>query len=659
MADQNRYNRAYDNDRVPEPEETAFTRIKKSFVILKEECAAFVGGIRRIVQARKPEPPREEAEPVEEVAEEPSLFPQIDEQSPFASAHEKEDATAFSRIRADAEDFSDTDPITGKTRRSIGVTPRFYAYLALWVASFIFTQALHAKASNLLFGFTTFFPLFLLLYALSARFSLNMYMVSDGQTVEKGEPYLYEMRLINQSFLPFPFVEAMMILPQSNSVRSSERAVYLSMAPFCSYTVKKEIRFRFRGTYRIGVNCFYAYDFLRLFYVRVDMRNSVTIPVLPRKLLLEEGLATAVSDSADRTRRSRITVDRVEVGDLREYRMGDSLKTIHWNLSTRSEELIVKDYETGSSPTTYVYCDLAGRFPENPPQPIEETRKEKKARLQGEKEEREAKARLERAKQRAEAKGALLTEEEIERLSQTASVRKAEQKEARDARRLRARLRRLDKLALRKPDRAAMLRDALMAKKAAKQKDDVEEAPQEKDELDVSLLRDEVFYEDMNEFCADGVIELTIATVMRELQNRNEVVLVWYDRRSESGICAYTFRSLSELELIYTFFATAPLAAADKLVVKLSALAGDRTDAKQIFVTSAIDKEAVAAFSETPISVAGSLASAEIILYSPDERFRYPKERRAYIEGCAATLSARGLRLSLKTLADVGKGGQV
>ena len=161
----------------------------------------------------------------------------------------------------------------------------------------------------------------------------------------------------------------------------------------------------------------------------------------------------------------------------------------------------------------------------------------------------------------------------------------------------------------------------------------------------------------MNEFCADGVIELTIATVMRELQNRNEVVLVWYDRRSESGICAYTFRSLSELELIYTFFATAPLAASDKLVVKLSALAGDRADAKQIFVTSAIDKETVAAFSETPISVAGSSASAEIILYSPDERFRYPRERRAYIEGCAEALSARGLRLSVKTLADVGKGG--
>jgi hypothetical protein len=485
-----------------------------------------------------------------------------------------------------------------------------------------------------------------------------MYMVSDGKTVEKGEPYIYEMRLINQSFLAFPFVEAMMILPQSNSVRSGERAVYLSMAPFCSYTVKKEIRFRFRGTYRIGVNCFYAYDFLRLFYVRVDIRNSVTIPVLPRKLLLEEGAAMAVSDSADRTRRSRITVDRVEVGDLREYRLGDSLKTIHWNLSTRSEELIVKDYETGSSPTTYVYCDLAGRFPENPPLPIEETRKEKRARLQSEKEEREAKARLERAKQRAEQRGALLSEEDIERLSKTASVRKTEAQEAREARRLRARLRRLDQMALRKPDRAAMLRDALMAKKASKQQETPEEKPKAQDEPDVSLLRDEVFYEDMNEFCADGVIELTIAAVMRELQNRNEVVLVWYDRRSESGICAYTFRSLSELELVYTFFATAPLAASDKLVVKLSALAGDRSDAKQIFVTSAIDKEAVAAFSETPISVAGSSASAEIILYSPDERFRYPRERRAYIEGCAETLSTRGLRLSVKSLADVGKGGQ-
>ena len=658
MADQNRYNRAFDNDRVPEPEETTLTRLKKSFVILKEDTEAFFGGIRRILEARKKAAPPKQEEPAAPAEEQTaSIFAEMEEKTATSAVYDKEDAMVFSRIRPNDDLFSETDPVTGKARKGISVTPRFYVYIAIWVGSFIFTQALHSKASNLLFGFATFFPLFLLLYALTARLSLNMYMVSEGKTVEKGEPYLYEMRLINQSFLAYPFVEAVVLLPQSNSVRSTERAVYLSMAPFCNYTVKKEVRFRFRGTYRIGVSCFYAYDFLRLFCVRVDIRNCVTIPVLPRKLHLEESAAMAVSDSADRTRRSAITFDRVEVGDLRSYRMGDPLKSIHWNLSTRSEEMIVKDYETGSSMTTYIYCDLAGRFPEDPPRPPEETRKEKKARLRREKEEKDAEKRLKQKKERAEQKGIVLTDEELQRYGKTASEQKLERKAADADAKLHARLRKLDKMARRNPYRAAMLRDALLS---ASKPVEEEQLPKEEkvEDLDVSLLRDDVFYEDMNEFCADGVIELTIATIIRELQNRSEVVLVWYDRRSESGICAYTFRNLSELESIYTFFATAPVAPADRLVVKLSALAGDRSGVKQIFVTSSIDKESMAAFSETPVSIEGSSASAEIVLYSPDERFRYPIERRAYIEGCAEVLSTKGLRLSVKSLSQIVKGGQ-
>ena len=59
-----------------------------------------------------------------------------------------------------------------------------------------------------------------------------------------------------------------------------------------------------------------------------------------------------------------------------------------------------------------------------------------------------------------------------------------------------------------------------------------------------------------------------------------------------------------------------------------------------------------------PVDTARSSASAEIVLYSPDERFRYPVERRAYIEGCAEVLSTKGLRLSVKTLSQIVKGGQ-
>jgi electron transport complex protein RnfG len=60
-------------------------------------------------------------------------------------------------------------------------------------------------------------------------------------------------------------------------------------------------------------------------------------------------------------------VDKLEVSDIRDYRNGDSLKSIHWKLSSKSETFIVKDYNTGTSNQTVVFCDLTPHFPDEPP----------------------------------------------------------------------------------------------------------------------------------------------------------------------------------------------------------------------------------------------------------------------------------------------------
>ena len=50
------------------------------------------------------------------------------------------------------------------------------------------------------------------------------------------------------------------------------------------------------------------------------------------------------------------------------------------------------------------------------------------------------------------------------------------------------------------------------------------------------------------------------------------------------------------------------------------------------------------------VSDAGSFGSAEVALYNPEERFRYPRERALYLEGCREQLAAGGLSLTVATL---------
>ena len=561
------------------------------------------------------------------------------------SNYGKNDPTAGNRV-SDERIFPEE---RGKKRRAVEVTGRFPIYLALLAFAFIFTQALHGKASNIFMSFVFFLPFLLLAYVILARFFLRVEILSKDATVRKGEEYGYELLLVNQSILAYPFIEAEMLLPEANSVRTGERTVSLAMSPFGRYHVKNAVRFRFRGTYHIGVRCLYVYDFFRIFRVRVDVGSASTVLVLPRRMLLPDRQNEAISDEIDPTLCRSESAERVEVGDLRDYRAGDPLKSIHWNLSSRSEDLVVKDYVGGSTKQTYIYCDLSARFGAAPPSAAVLTRAEKRR----EKREGKRAARREDRKERfilkARERETDLSEEALLLLFEEKETKGERKRKATEEKRLERRLVRYARIRETSPRRAARLYGKIrVAEEKLRTKTAEEGSPYGILEEEAMLLVSEEAYEDMNEYCADGVIELAIASALRELRLGNEVVLIWYDDRSASGICAYSFRSSEELKPIYTLFATAPLVPKERFVGGLSALASDAMDVKEIFVTSAIDGEAVSRFSNMKTTSRGS----EILLYDPVERFRYPEKRSVYVGGCREALLGNGIRLVTETPLD-------
>ncbi|MBQ3506929.1 MAG: DUF58 domain-containing protein [Clostridia bacterium] len=534
--------------------------------------------------------------------------------------------------------------VTRKIRKKLGgkvsdrdepvftVTHRFSSYIVLFIVALVFTQALLSKVSNIFFWFVFLLPIVLLAYVLLAKHALSVSMISDSVTTEKNTPYTYEFRIDNHSPLALPFIDAQVSIPQSNAVRCTERTVRLSMAPMTHYHMKNTVSFRFRGTYDIGVKCFYIYDFFRLFRVRVDVESLTTVYVLPRRLTLDETSAHSVSDDTARTVRSPLVVDKLEVSDIRDYRNGDSLKSIHWKLSSKSETFIVKDYNTGTSNQTVVFCDMAPHFPDEPPKKKTATagegepvdlkslpRAERKAARKARKEKAKADANLRKKNRRIkEYKDThAISDEALQaRLDQRAAVAEKLNTQSRDP-------------------------DAINAAVNAA----AEAAPVEA--VDVHELAKSVFYEDMNEYLADGVVELTIATVLAELRRGHEVLLLWFDRRSDTGVFAYSLRGADEFETIYHLFATAPLCAPDQKVTSLTAMISDIQSAKQMFVVSTMDAAMLTDLCGLPgVSDAGSFGSAEVVLYNPEERFRYPRDRAGYLEGCREQLAASGLSLT-------------
>ncbi len=521
---------------------------------------------------------------------------------------------------------------------SLAVTPRFTTYLVLFGLSLVFTQALLSKISHIFFWFVFLLPFVLLVYVLLAARALAVTMRSETATTEKNAPYTYDFRISNRSPLSLPFVEALVSIPQSNSVRCSERIVRLAMAPLSGYHLRNTVHFRFRGTYDIGVKCFYVYDFFRIFRVRVDVDQISTVYVLPRRLTLEDTLAQAVSDSTARTVRSPLVVDKLEVSDIRDYRNGDSLKSIHWKLSSKAENFVVKDYNTGTSNQTVVFCDLAPHYPDEPP-------KKKTAEAATEKPKTRAERRAARKSKKAEARA------EADRRAKAKRV-----KVERDTHEIsdEALQKRLDDRAaaaelLDAKQTGAKATVAAATADATDAPDETEVAETASEAVDVQELAKPAFYDDMNEFLADGVVELTIASVLAELRQGHEVLLLWFDRRSDTGVFGFSLRGADEFENIYHLFATAPVAAADADcdVTSLTAMVSDIQSAKQMFVISALDTEMLSSLVALPgISDAGSFGSAEVMLYEPEGRFKFPGDRALYLQGCREQLAVSGLSLT-------------
>ena len=531
--------------------------------------------------------------------------------------------------------------VSDRDEPAFTVTPRFSTYLILFCVALVFTQALLSKVSNIFFWFIFLLPFVLLVYTLIAKSALSVSMLCDGATTEKNTPYTYEFTIDNQSILAIPFVEAMVSIPQSNAVRCTERSLRVSMAPLTGYHVKNTVSFRFRGTYDIGVKCFYVYDLFRIFRARVDVENLTTVYVLPRRLNLEDTAAHSVSDDTARTVRSPLVVDKLEVSDIRDYQNGDSLKSIHWKLSSKSETFVVKDYNTGTSNQTVVFCDLTPHFPDEPPKKKEETAEDTASKEAA----KGKKKKLTRKEKRAERKATKKAKKEEARL---AADRKRKNKRIKETD---ATVALTDEALQARLDQRAAVAESLDARNGLN-KGTVKIAAETAEEaVDVHELAAPVLYEDMNEYLADGVVELTIASVLAELRRGHEVLLLWFDRRSDTGVFGYPLRGIDEFENIYHLFATAPLCAPDKKVTSLTAMVSDIQAAKQMFVVSTMDTAMITDLSGLPgVSDAGSFGSAEVSLYNPEERFRYPRERALYLEGCREQLATSGLSLTASTL---------
>lgn len=217
-------------------------------------------------------------------------------------------------------------------------TKRTWAWLALLVGLGALYQIYNGWLVEYLLLVTLLFPPLTGLLSLPGMLRARLHMTADGPVL-RGSAGTAELSLRASGFLPL----TVRLRIRTVNLRTGEAAV-----------LRREIRGGGRvrqtialNTERCGViRCIAeqarCYDPLGLFSVRVRGQNAVSLLVLPRPVPPDEEPDWTRSNAAYQLR-PKYGGGFAEDHDLREYRPGDPLHSIHWKASAKLDQPVVRE----------------------------------------------------------------------------------------------------------------------------------------------------------------------------------------------------------------------------------------------------------------------------------------------------------------------------
>lgn len=173
--------------------------------------------------------------------------------------------------------------------------------------------------------------------------------------VLRGERLMLLLSVQHRCLLPAGRVRVLMNVP-GNTAAPQEIAV--DAPPFVKKNYRSVVRCPHRGNYEVGVTRIAVGDIFSLFeFSRKLQKKPLRVEVYPRAA---EVLCMRLKPSDFGPEfRSSATEDNASPSDIRAWQDGDELKKVHWKLSLRKQELMVRTFEESARPDTLIIPDLS------------------------------------------------------------------------------------------------------------------------------------------------------------------------------------------------------------------------------------------------------------------------------------------------------------
>lgn len=192
-----------------------------------------------------------------------------------------------------------------------------------------------------------------------SKIKIRIYMPLS--VTEKGERMEAGLEIENNSRIPLVCTKAEIHL--KNGFYSQTQTVLLTGAADGKSRVQilKGLVGEHCGPVEIELRKVWVWDFLRIFKSRVRVSEKerwVILPQMYRALIRPDEKVTNFIQDSEEYDKSRPGDDVSEIFQLRDYRPGDRIQSIHWKRSAGSESLIVREYSMPVARPVVVLLDM-------------------------------------------------------------------------------------------------------------------------------------------------------------------------------------------------------------------------------------------------------------------------------------------------------------
>ena len=178
------------------------------------------------------------------------------------------------------------------------------------------------------------------LAVLWASLTLNVEGNLSGETVRRGDDLVLSLRIRHKGLIPIAPLQLDLTDPSGNR----DREIRLKNMPHRVQSIRLPIHAAHVGVFSVGLHSCTVEDLLGLVRKKIPLRQtSFDLVVLPRTFDVDP-LKLAPGDPGSELM-ARATEDLNAPSDVRTYQPGDAMKKIHWKLSLRKQELMVRKYD--------------------------------------------------------------------------------------------------------------------------------------------------------------------------------------------------------------------------------------------------------------------------------------------------------------------------